>query len=140
MEVLIVVVRLKVIKLRVKRLEKVVIGVERPRKVAIEIRGPRETAIAEIKESVSLLLPTFLLLATSLLLSAFWFLGKLFLTFDKCFYHIFSFFSLLLFFQRSSVLSLLSLALVITSSIFLCHSSLNCVRLHKVTLLSHYRR
>lgn len=115
----IVLVGSRIIKLEVERLGKAAIRIRRPREAVIGVRKSGKTATVRTKRLASLSLPVFLLLLAFLLLSISWFLDKLFLTFIKCFWCIFSFFSLLFCFQRSSALFSLSLISTITFSIFL---------------------
>ena len=95
---------LELTELGVERLEKAVMKARRLRETVPRAKEQGKAAMAEAGRPVSLWLLFFLLLpAFSASKQAF------FLAFDKCFLHIFSFFSLLFFFQRSFILFLLSL-------------------------------
>lgn len=117
--------RLEVTELEVKGLGEAITEVGGLREAATGVRRMGEAATAGARGPASLSLPAFSsLLAsslspTSLLLSTFLaFRRAFFSAFDKCFWRIFSLFSLIFFFQGSSTLYLLSSTLATVSSIF----------------------
>ena len=129
-ETLLALARLGLTELEVEKPEKVATGAERPKKAIIWAGGlreaatgagrPGETVTAGAREPTSLSFLAFRSLPTFLLLLAFFSFRQVFFSaFNKCFLHIFSFFSLLFFFLGSIALSLLFLASVIASLISL---------------------